>query len=558
MKFGFFFELVTNKEVPTYNDHGMLEVTNWGGNSTGNGYADLLMGRVASIQQSTPNFITDGARQEYTFFAQDSWKASRRLTIEIGARFQHPGWVYERNGYMFGFDSKLYDPDSPIEAYTGLVSPHLGWDGPKSIFKNPALVVSPRLGFAYDLTGRGNTVIRGGAGVFRYVGETDVSIAATSNPPLMFDTYLCCGLELRDIEAIDPTQDPQKATLSVMEPLADKVPTTLSLSFTLSHRLPAATVLEASYVGNNSRHQRITSGSNINAVPEGAMFGFPLGDDDNSYRPFLNYGSINMIRHSLSQNYNSLQVTANRQTGRINYSMAYTFSKALGIGGATYGTPSDNFDQRRRSYSVLPYDRTHGFSVAYNILLPGTFRQPVVKGLFQGWQVSGISQWQSGAPLAIPSDTGGGLEFSGTMADGQQLEARLVNGTPDTPARPWLICDPRDGLAKGQYANPACFVAPLPGKNGTYAMPYMKGPGFQNHDISVFKNWEWTEHRKVQFRFSMYNFPNHPIPFFAGGDPGLAINFENGVPDQDSLTKFGKPSLKKGRRLMQFAIKFYF
>jgi len=56
----------------------------------------------------------------------------------------------------------------------------------------------------------------------------------------------------------------------------------------------------------------------------------------------------------------------------------------------------------------------------------------------------------------------------------------------------------------------------------------------------------------------MYNFPNHPIPFFAGGDPGLAINFENGVPDQDSLTKFGKPSLKKGRRLMQFAIKFYF
>lgn len=258
-----------------------------------------------------------------------------------------------------------------------------------------------------------------------------------------------------------------------------------------------------------------------------------------------------MRSHGLSQNYNSLQVTANRQTGRVHYTAAYTFSKALGVGGATYGTASDSFDHKRRSYGILPYDRTHGLSIAYNVLLPGSFRSAVGNAVLNGWQLSGISQWQSGAPLA-------GFQFSGTMAGGTQISNILVNGTPDIAARPWLTCDPRDGLADGQYANAACFVAPLPGRNGVYRMPYMKTPAFQNHDLSVFKNFKVKETRNLQFRWSMYNFVNHPLPFFAGGDPGLAINFVNGVPNQQSLAKFGHTSLKRGRRLMQFALKFSF
>ena len=566
MKFGFFFEFVTNDEPPTNNDHGFFEFTNWGNNSTGNGYADMLLGRTASYQEASINPVGNYRKKEFAGFAQDSWKATRRLTIEIGARFQHQGWMYDKHGRNTGFDPSLYDPSAPLSAYSGIVSPYLGWDGPKSIWKTPALLVAPRVGFAYDLTGKGNTVIRGGGGVFKYADRNGDSFSI-NNPPLLRSTYLCCGLLMRNIDSL--SAETQKSSLSVLEPNSDKVPTTYSWSFTLSHRLPGATVLEASYVGNSSNHQTacLNCGLNLNAVPEGAMFGFPLGDDPNSYRPFLSYGDITMVRHALSQNYNSLQVTANRQTGRINYSLAYTFSKALGVGGDTYGTPSDEFDSRRRSYGPLPYDRTHGLSVAYNILLPGSFRNPAAKAALNGCQVSGISQWQSGAPLAVDSDVSDTFSFSGTMAtyvtlpDGtttNQLQEQLIAGTPDTPWRPWLICDPRDGLGENQHANPACFVAPLPGKNGTYAMPYMKTPPFQNHDLSVFKNWEFTEHRKLQFRFSMYNFPNHPLRYFEGGDPGLALNFENGVPDADSMQNFGRTRLKRGRRLMQFALKFYF
>ncbi len=553
MKYGFFFEFVTNDEPTTANDNGQLEVTNWGGNSTGNAYADLLLGRVGEYAEATKNIAGLFRKREFSGYAQDSWKVTRRLTLEYGARFQHQGWMYEKDGLLFGFDPKLYDPKAPITAYTGLVSPHLGWDGPTSIWKTPALLVAPRVGFAFDLTGKGNTVIRGGAGVFKYADRNGDVFGTIGNPPLRQNVTICCGLELADIEKIDPKTQSQKSALTVLQPNEDKVPTTYSWSFTLSQRLPTATVLETSYVGNSSSHQMFCTncGQNLNAVPPGAMFGFPLGTEPNNYRPFQSYGSINVRSHGLSQNYHSLQVTAIRQTGRINYSSAYTFSKTLGIGGDSFGTPSDAFDRRRRSYGPLPYDRTHGLSLAYNILLPGSFKQALAQAVVNGWQVSGISQWQSGAPLT-------NFQFSGTMADGQQLQAQLVNGTPDTPARPFLACDPRTGLSANQYANPTCFIAPLPGRNGAYILPYMKTPAFQNHDISLFKNWALTEHRKLQFRFSMYNFLNHPLPFFAGGDPGLAMNFVNGVPDASTLEEFGRTTLKRGRRLMQFALKFQF
>jgi hypothetical protein len=191
--------------------------------------------------------------------------------------------------------------------------------------------------------------------------------------------------------------------------------------------------------------------------------------------------------------------------------------------------------------------------MAYSIMLPGTFTNPFVKGALSGWQLSGISQVQSGAPLAPM------IVYSGTLADGTNWDNKLVLGTDATSVRPYLVCDPRSGLASGQYMNPNCFRAPLVGHNGTYQMPYAKTPPFQNHDLSLFKNFQFSESRKLQFRASAYNFLNHPLPFFNGGsDPGLAMSFANGVPDDNTLKNFGRPTLQRGHRLMQLAIKFYF
>jgi hypothetical protein len=551
LKIGAFFQLTTNDQPTSSDDHGLIVPTTWGGNSTGNAYADLLLGRTGFYHEFTRNLVGEMRQRELSFFVQDSWKVSRRLTLELGSRFYHYGFMYDKNGFIASFDPARYDPNSAITDYTGIVAAYLGDDVPRSGFDTPFLRVGPRFGFAYDLTGDGATVLRGGYGKFYYRDQGNVYFGAIGNPPLQLNTVFGWNPgTLAELENLEPQF--QKSRLIVLDKNDSNIPLTHSWSLTVSQRMPGAFLLETSYVGNTSRNQISPDGYNINVVPEGAMFGFPLGDNADNYRPFDNYGPIGLRSHFLSQHYNSLQLLASRQTGAFNFQSSYTFSKVLGVGGGFYGSRNvDNFDMRRRSYGPLNYDRTHTLAIAYNYLLPDFSQTSVLRELVNGWQVSGITQFQSGGPLS--------LGLSGTMANGDSIGSIQVAGTPDTSARAFIICDPREGLGANQYANPACFAAPTPGSNGHYQTPYMKHPGFQNHDFSLFKNFQvgTNEDHKLQVRVSGYNFLNHPIPLFVGGNE-TQLNFSNGELTQQTLDLLGRPQTKRGRRLMQIALKFYF
>jgi hypothetical protein len=557
LKFGAYFQLTTNVQPSFQDNQGDVQPSNWGGESTGNAYADLLMGRVASYAETTKNPVGHGRTREFAFYAQDSWKVARRLTLELGARFYHVGMMYDTEGHYAGFDPKLYDPKAPIDAYSGLVAPYRGSHVASSIFDPPALRVGPRVGFAWDLRGNGNTVIRGGGGEFLYRDVGNITENAVANPPLLQNISLGFAPgTLAQLDQIDPTKNLPKPSLNVLDPHDHRVSLTYSWSFTVSQRLPSRTVVEASYVGNTSRHQLTQEEHNINVVPEGAMFGFPLGTDPNNYRPYQNYGNIIFYQHLLSQNYNALQVTAKRWTGRVNYSLAYTFSKALGIGGnyKGYAGQVDPFDMRGRSYGPLDYDRTHSLSLSYKILLPDATNKAVAKSILNGWQISGITQLQSGGPFQQSTHQ---LSIAGTMADGDTISAINVVGTPDTSVQAFLTCDPRNGRADNQYANPACFTSPAPGHNGMYQMPYVKEPATMSHDASLFKNFplgDTDKHRNLQFRASAYNFLNHPIWFFQNSDPGLQLNFANGVLTQSSIQDFGRPIKKTGNRTIQLSV----
>jgi hypothetical protein len=561
LKFGVYYQLTTNVQ-PSFNDNqGDAQPSNWGGTSTGNAFADLLLGRLAAYDEYTTNPVGHGHTHEFAFYAQDNWKATKRLTLEYGARFYHIGQMSDTQGHYAGFDISKYNPSAPITAYSGVVAPYRGDNVPGSIFPADTLHVGPRLGFAYDITGRGNTVIRGGAGEFLYRDVGNITENSVANPPLVQSVnFSFAPPTLAQLDQVNPAQNVPVPSLSVLDPHDHHISTTDSWSLTLSQRVPSQTVVDVSYVGNTSRHQMTQEQRNINVVPEGAMFGFPMGTDPNSYRPFKNYGPIVFYSHALSQNYNALQVTAKRWTGRINYSLAYTFSKTLGVGGNYKGFNGevDPFDPRGRSYGPLPYDRTHILSLAYNIDVPGPKRNPLAKQVLNGWQLSGISQFQSGGPLVQGTST---LSIGGTMANGQPISAINIAGTPDTGIHPILTCDPRNGLGPNQFANPSCFAAPQPGKNGNYQTPYIKQPGSMSHDISLFKNFPLTaehEERKIQFRAAAYNFLNHPISFFQTGDPGLALNYKNGVLTQSSLQDFGIPVKKQGNRVLEMTLKLFF
>ncbi len=561
LKFGAYFQLTTNVQPSFQDNSGDLQPTTWGGTSTGNAYADLLMGRIGAYDETTKNPIGHGHTREFAFYAQDSWKVSRRFTLELGARFYHVGMMYDTLGHYAGFDPNKYDPTAPINAYSGVVAPYRGNHVPSSIFDPPALKVGPRLGFAYDLRGNGSTVIRGGAGEFLYRDVGNITENAVANPPLLQSiNFAFAPPTLAGLDQINPAQNVPVPTLNVLDPHDHRVSTTYSWSFTVSQRLPSNTVLETSYVGNTSRDQMTQEEHNINVVPEGAMFGFPLGTDANSYRPYQNYGNIIFYQHLLSQNYNALQVSAKRWTGRVNYSVNYTFSKTLGIGGNYKGFTGqvDPFDRRRRSYGPLEYDRTHTLNVSYNFFLPdATKHHGPVSQVLNGWQISGISQLQSGGPFV----QSGQMAIAGTMVNGQPISPISVAGTPDVSVQAILTCDPRNGRAANQYINPNCFASPEPGQNGEFQMPYAKEPATMNHDISLFKTFPLSqahESRNVQFRWSMFNFVNHPVWFFQSGDPGLALNFNNGVLTPDSLKNFGTPIRKMGKRMMEFALIFSF
>ena len=268
---------------------------------------------------------------------------------------------------------------------------------------------------------------------------------------------------------------------------------------------------------------------------------------------------MNIGRNDAYSNYNGLQVSFNRQAGRFAFMLNYTYSKALGITGGSGlgGNVANNLDIDQ-NYGGLSFDRRHIFNAAYSFEMPPVVHgSRVLGGLVNGWQLSGITQFQRGVNLQMNN---GSVNFNlnvpaDTLPDGQSLTNKTVAGTSSVTLMPVLTCDPTQGLGSRQYVNPSCFALPAPGMNGGYIMPEMFGPSFFNSDLSLFKNFNFSEARKLQFRFSGYNFLNHPLWSF-GHDNNLNLAF--GADGKVSNSNFGLVTNKVGRRIIQVAVKFYF
>jgi hypothetical protein len=589
LKAGFYWDYARNNQTGgglNISTQGAADFENWGAHSTGNNLADLITGRVTQFAQMKDAPVADFKYYQYSFFVNDQWKTSRRLTLTLGLRFEHMGnWFPASGPGLAVWDESKYNNTSSAGAWSGLMWNAIDKSVPMSGYPSKPLFLEPRFGFAYDLFGDGKTVLRGGAGLYRYqLAYNSVSGAAFSAPlnvPNLYTNWGCC-VGWNQFNQYSPSLGTAGLGGGVDGLLFkddDRTPNTWTYNITISQRAPWHSVAELQYSGNKSYDMMIRGPlGNINKVPQGAFFkadpktgvindpssgGFPSND----YRPRGNYQDIIPVTHGSYSNYNALIATWQKQTGRVTVTANYTFSKVLGIrdnqtdNGAGNGNTLDpwNID---KNYGVLLFDHTHIFNAAYVINLPSPVKNNIFAGgVVNGWVVSGITQAQSGSPTQLSSGNSVlNVQWPSNFTPSIILGTNAAG--PSGGMLPKLTCDPRKGLSSGQYFNPGCFTPPWGGTNGDVIWPYIKNPAYFNSDLGIYKNFAFKEHQKIQFRFSMFNFLNHPLPTFnAGGNADVTLNFNNNntlsTTNLNALTT-GKPLYKTGRRLVEFSLKYSF
>ncbi len=578
-KFGFYWERTFNEQPGNADVNGQGVYATWGGNSVGNVYADVLTGHMQSYNETNFNTVPAFRYTSVDFYGTDSWKVTRRLTLEYGLRAQHLGPWVDTTGYGFAVWNQSQYSNNPADVakLTGLqwhkITPGVPLSGSSTRF----LFFNPRFGFAYDLFGTGKTVLRGGYGIYHYHDEQNVQNGAYAITQGSYSYTTPVAVTYEDLATQSAAFAPPGG-VTALDPKDDQQPRTQSYSFTVQQRTPWSSVLEVAYVGNKADYLSNYNNNigTLNLLPVGALFqaaGWANTYNTNQYRPMVNYQTVKIINHQMYSNYNALQTSWNKQAGHMNIMANYTFSKALGIrgeNGATVGDPTSFHNL----YGTLPNNRTHIFNAAYVYQVPDLAKSSnkFAKGLANGWQVSGILQYQSGADLQA-SGSSAAFNFSGwipvgtkfmgqTIGTGPSDQVQMSNqnmiGTPDITLMPSVVCDPRSNLGPQQHINGSCFAPPTIGSNGNYIFPTLTGPGFFNTDLTLYKSFTWGESqsKKLRFQFSGYNFLNHPNWTFISGDPNLNLTFSQA--GQLTNPNFGITTNKTGHRIMQLAVKFSF
>jgi hypothetical protein len=631
-------------------------------NDTYNPVFDRLIGRLAGYNEENITPTQDIKWHQWSIWAQDSWKFNRKLTLNYGMRADHIGQWYAPGGSQV-FDPALYVNSATAPANTGITWHSLTSSVPLSGWSSPFLTYNPRLGAAYDVFGTGKTVVRGGFGIYQYQlsgndggnavpGPQGAFPYGTSNVGSIagiFGYNIAGGLvqavsgggasSTTAVQLKVPNSTAQNGTSISADKLGDnKIPFADTWSFGVAQALPSHTVAEVSYVGSRSRNQYLsgsTSESNIDQVPYEAFFkeadpikgkfqnpspcGPPVapattgGCPNNpagtgtfsfnslDYTPSLAYTGITTLTHGGYANYNSLQVSAQKQSGNLYLFSSFTFGKVLGTrdgdssNGNGNGSTIDNYSLRN-NYAPLAYDHTKTFNVSFSYKLPKPIHgNPLLAGVVNGWQLSGYTTYEDGAPYQsgnvnmnttydtlgqnpavndrtkdqvfnIPGATQAWVGGNQT----QSISTSTWFGTNLDTIMPVLVCDPRKGTTKGQYINTNCFRAPMGptstslGEQGQLIWPYVRYPHYIGSDLAVFKAFRITDAQRVEIRVSATNWLNHP-----NGQFGLNGNSDNSllfygastgstnVYNSNASTN-GTPAAKSGYRWMQFAAKYYF
>ena len=551
-KFGFEHRHTSDNFLDAQSIQGQITASGIYSGNTGLGVPDFLLGDVSTASFTTPT-IVHNYQVGYNFFAQDTWRVLPNLTVNYGVRYE-----------LF---SPLLNHQNQVANFTsanggGVVTAQSGDWYQRSTIHPDRNDWAPRIGFSYQPMSR--LVLRGGYGIFydHYVRIGSESVLA-ENPPFFVDQslsqsngsttpafFLKNGFPSFNTSTVDLTrtqiraQDPNQRT-----PYVEQV------SFGPQWQFSESTVLDISYVGNFGRKENRLRNAN-----QGIVTGFTSSGQPITLFPYANLNTnVNSLsgNHSFLElatndgntNYNGLLVSLRKRFSKgIAYGLSYTWSHNFSdyVDNLTGGSTPANAYNYSLERSNSPFDVRHRF------VGNAIWDLPIGKGglilnngglasrLIGGWQLNSIVTLETGTPFTVTAN-----DVSQTGGSHQSRANCIGNPYQGASTDPAQIVG---GAAPGFFLNPAAFAVPALGTFGNCAPRSFHGPGLENVDLSIFKQFLITENWKLEFRSEFFNAFNH-------------ANFTNPNSSYNpaSLGSFGKVfNTVTDPREIQFALKLYF
>ena len=511
------------------------------GTYTGIGFADFLLGYASSYNELAVQDSGHWANNTMAAYVKDDWRVNNRLTLNLGLRWEGIPHTYEQNHRMSDFYPNLYNPADAgiVSPTTGLISPGspglapgvgaasalqlyqngMGITGvtagaPNDIVNNGWNNWGPRLGFAYDLTGNGKTVVRGGFGImYERVQGNDVYNMGPNVPFSASPTVSNVYFNNPAVSLLTGTAAATPITTSSItgeNQTNYRNPTSDQWSMGVQHELWHGVVASVSYVGNVGFHQSEASDINAplystsNLAQRLQVIAGTLNVD--AIRPYQGYDAILMYDDGGRSKYNGLQTELRMQaTHGLTLQVGYTYSKAYDTssGVAVNGNSGDldnlsNPYNRAYDWGLSSNNRTNIFftDYVYNIPIFAHSSNKAAKTLVGGWTLSGVFTADSGVPYTATLG-GNTLGMGGDVTNRpNQSGAVSTVGTIN------------------EWFNVSAFTDPTLGLFGTAGKDTITGPGRWNFDTSLFKDfsgikWWNPEGATLEIRFETFNTLNH-------------------------------------------------